>query len=415
MPRVMLSSQRLWPSSCNSWVGFMDCSLSCGIQRHGNVPPAKSNMRLLLVFDLRSRIRACTGFGVLRQIPDGFVQSLLEVSCVQRQQIANVVQGDLRRRIFGQQFRIARVMTLSHKNRGQPLAPMLFQRIDHAQLVLDDHIMPGRKAPLDIVQHGLLVHVDQYAALYRIGDARYADLARLQYRIAIGQYDRRAESRYIRDGFERFRVQLFRERIIQQKLTQILGAHLVAAAHAETLERAEIIRIADLIAQLFVKIAIELAPGFAKSAFDVRIQIGVDAVVVQQCVVHVEQEDEVARRIHLPFPFFLTTGLCHPSSPAVSSSAAFGPQVPGLYCRTLSASFNAGSMMRHAASMPSSRPNNSALPRNASPSRRAYGNRTRLGCARAISSTFSPRIASPGFLTRTPAEITTSGLRRKRK
>src|SRR6185437_2938999 len=191
-------------------------------------------------------------------------------------------------------------------------------------------------------------------------------------------------------------------------------AHLVAATHAELLHRTEVIGVADPVAQRFVDFAIELAASLAEYVRDVRVEVGVEGVVVQQRVVHVEQEHEVARGVHFA-GVLLTTGSCQPPSAAISLSEAAGPQLPDSYWMTFSASSSAGSMIRHAASMPSSRPNSSASPRSASPSSRAYGRRTRLGCWRATSSTFPPRIASPGRFTRAPVEITTSGLRRKRK
>ena len=63
----------------------------------------------------------------------------------------------------------------------------------------------------------------------------------------------------------------------------------------------------------------------------------------------------------------------------------------------------------------SSRVNKEESPRSASRSKRSYGNCSLRGSCRAISSTGSPRISSPCRLTRAPAEITTSGLSRKRK
>jgi hypothetical protein len=57
-------------------------------------------------------------------------------------------------------------------------------------------------------------------------------------------------------------------------------------------------------------------------------QVGYDAIVIEQRVVHIKQEYHLARYCH--FAAFTGIGLCQFPSGAMSASACFGPQLPGL-------------------------------------------------------------------------------------
>ena len=61
-------------------------------------------------------------------------------------------------------------------------------------------------------------------------------------------------------------------------------------------------------------------------AADVHVEVGLHAVIVEQRVVDVEQEDEVVHHVAIaPSP---ACGLRHGPSAPISASASSGPQVP---------------------------------------------------------------------------------------
>src|SRR5690348_1509208 len=375
MPRVMLSSQMLWPRSCSFWVGFID-SLRGG----GRLQGGKEGVGL------------------------------------HAREFADVIQRDLGGRIFLERGRIVGVMALTHEHRGQAVAPLAFHAVQHAQLVFDHHVMSGGKPLRHIVQHALLVHIDQDPALHRIGDARDADLARLQHHVAVGQHHAGAESCEVRNRVQRTRIYARGEVVFQQVGRQILRAQFVIAFQPEALNRAEVVGVTQLFAQVFVDLPVLFRGVRAEHVRDVLVEIILHAVVVEQGVVDVEQEHDGCGLTHrITLAGESSCGSFQPPASAISASASFGPQVPGLYFRTGTLSPMTGSSTRQASSTQSSRVNSAESPSIASPSRRSYGAIAVRTWRCAISSTGSPRMASPGSFTSAPSEMITSGLKRKRK
>src|SRR6185312_1574689 len=110
-----------------------------------------------------------------------------------------------------------------------------------------------------------------------------------------------------------------------------------------------------------------------------------------------------------------SVGLCQPSGSATTRAASRGPHVPGAYTPGGGMPASTGSTTRHAASMLSLLAKSDASPSSASPISFSYGVIWSGDWRRAISSTSSPTMRSPGALTRACSEMNTSGERRKRK
>src|SRR5215210_3058242 len=95
-------------------------------------------------------------------------------------------------------------------------------------------------------------------------------------------------------------------------------------------------------------------------------EIVLHAVVVEQRVVDIQQEDDIVRSAHAAAIHdaqscdpgcCCSTGLCQQPSLSTINSASGGPHVPGSYSRTGAISSRMGSTTRHAASTQSSRVN----------------------------------------------------------
>ena len=81
-------------------------------------------------------------------------------------------------------------MSLTREDGRQPVTPDPLHRCKNAQLVVYNNIMPGRVVALNVIQHLLLVHIDENAAFDHIPQARSLHFTRLEDHVSIGQDDR---------------------------------------------------------------------------------------------------------------------------------------------------------------------------------------------------------------------------------
>src|SRR5262249_22951000 len=137
---------------------------------------------------------------------------------------------------------------------------------------------------------------------------------------------------------------------------------------AVALQRPEVVAVAQLDEQLLEDGPVAVAAVRAELRGEVALDVGLDAVGVQQGVVDVHEEDDVVRRGHRPPSF--ADGSCQRSSAGSSFAVLAGPQVPGAYSSTGTAFPRIGSTMRQAASTLSWRANTVVSPSMAAPSSR---------------------------------------------
>src|SRR5215467_16328325 len=105
-------------------------------------------------------------------------------------------------------------MALAYEDRRQAFAPGALHGGEDTQLVIDHDVVCGRKTPLDVGQHLLLVQVDQYTPLDRVPQARALHLARLKNHVTVGDNDRRTKTATTCKRRKRPRVETARERIV---------------------------------------------------------------------------------------------------------------------------------------------------------------------------------------------------------
>ena len=133
------------------------------------------------------------------------------------------------------------------------------------------------------------------------------DLQRLENDVAIRENHRKTPSLDIFNRGERIGEKTLGERIVDEKIRhtkQLLGVRMFGSI---SLQSAEVIRIAQFGSQLLENLPIFLRSIRANSAREMTLQICCDSVVIQQCVVYVEQEDDATRRI-FAFINYLVTG-----------------------------------------------------------------------------------------------------------
>src|SRR5262249_4281704 len=90
-------------------------------------------------------------------------------------EIADALEGDVGLRLPRERGRVVRVVALAREHRGDPLPPVRLDRGAEPRLVIDEDVVLGGKARLDVVQLQLLVHVDQDVALDGLEQTRVMD------------------------------------------------------------------------------------------------------------------------------------------------------------------------------------------------------------------------------------------------
>ena len=229
------------------------------------------------------------------------------------------------------------VVALARKDGNEALAKRQLHRGQDALLVVDHHVAVRRVAALHGVEHLLLVDVDQHASPDSVPKARTLNLARLKDDIAVGQDDGLAEPVESREHVERPGIKTISERIVDQEGRQrqqpVSGVVVGLDIGTVTLQGAQVVRVSQFVAQSLEDGPVAIRVRDAEFALEMLAQVGDDPVVVEKRVVNVEQEDE--RRGHVVLPTTAGTapvrfsGSYQPPSPAISASAAAGPQVPG--------------------------------------------------------------------------------------
>ena len=219
-------------------------------------------------------------------------------------------------------------MALLGEDGGDALSPCAFHRIEQLQLVVDHHVVPGGIGALHGVQLLLLVNAVEYVAAECAPDAGAHQLVRLKDAVAIGENHRKPPLPHMRDGGQRIGVEALGKRIVQEPGGQAQGADIVQVLQPEALQCAEEIDIT-----MFAALLLENGPEavvrlLAERALYPPAEIVLDAVIVEQSIVDVEQEDDVSCLGHRPA--YAGWGLSQGPSAPMSFVASSGPQVPGL-------------------------------------------------------------------------------------
>jgi molybdenum cofactor cytidylyltransferase len=188
-------------------------------------------------------------------------------------------------------------VALPDKNGGHTRAPEFFDGCKDAQFVVNQNVMFGGIALLDVIEFLFFVHVNEHLTGGCIGQPGAIDLKWLKNDVAVRENDRRTPLLDVLDYFQRVRKQTVGKRIVDEKMRndqQVRGARMLSAV---TLQRAEVIRVAQLGSELLKSSPILLRTLRADFIGEVPLQVCCNAVVVQERVVDVEQKDDAGRRI----------------------------------------------------------------------------------------------------------------------
>jgi Acetokinase family len=219
-------------------------------------------------------------------------------------EIADLAKSDIRGRILGQSLGIERIVPLFGKHGRHAFAPDFLHRGQDAQFVVDQDVMIGRVDTPHIVEFLLLVDVDEDAVVEGFPQARSFHLARLEHGVAVGQDDRGSPLLHVLDRVQSAGIEPLDEWVVDQPARHAQHLRTMQVLRPVALQRAKVIGISELAPQLFKDFPVSVARHRAVGLLEVLAQMGLHAIVVDQRVVHVEQEDDVGRFAH-----FVSAGL----------------------------------------------------------------------------------------------------------
>ena len=113
---------------------------------------------------------------------------------------------------------------------------------------------------------------------------------------------------------------------LEQKLRHLQEPRIVIESGAKRLQAPQVIRDAEFRAQLLEDLPVALAMIRAERSFQPGAEPDRELVVVEERIVHVQQEHDLVCVQH--GAEVSATGLCQVSSPSMILSASAGPQLP---------------------------------------------------------------------------------------
>src|SRR5579884_4152232 len=218
------------------------------------------------------------------------------------EQVPDMLDRHVRRREGAEHLRVVRIDALAREYGRHALSPEFFDRRQDTQLVVNKNVMLGRIAPLDVVEGLFLVDIDQHVSIDGVGETRTLDLARLEDDVAVRQDNGRTAVAQPLQHLEGAREQPVGERIIDQERGHRQQLDLARMFDPVTLEGSDIVAIAQLREQILEDPPVALAGGAAKDALQMVLQILLYPIVVEQRIVHINEEDDRVRKRHAASP-----------------------------------------------------------------------------------------------------------------
>src|SRR2546427_5376073 len=140
-------------------------------------------------------------------------------------------------------------MPLAREHGRDAALPHLLDSREQTHLVIHEDVVIRGVSRLDVLQLSLLVDVDEDAAPDGVEQSRAPDLVRLEYDVAVGEDDGRAPDLQMADHVERAWVEAVGERIVDEERGDREEVWVAGGFAPIALERAQIVRIAELGAQ----------------------------------------------------------------------------------------------------------------------------------------------------------------------
>src|SRR5262245_10999366 len=216
----------------------------------------------------------------------------LERGLVVSDEVPDALQNDVGGRISAHFGGVVRVVTLAGEDRGDAVGPGGLDGGAEPRLVVDEHVVVGGVAPLDVVQLALLVDIDEHVALDRLEQPGAMDLQGLEHHVAVGEDDRLAPLLRVLHGVQGAREQAVRERIVHEKRRDRDEVGAMWILQTEALQRAQVVGVPELLPELLEQLPVPLVLRLTDRPLEVTTHVGNDVIVVDERVVDVEQGDD---------------------------------------------------------------------------------------------------------------------------
>ena len=161
--------------------------------------------------------------------------------------------------------------------------------------------MVGRMAPRDVVERLFLMDIDEHR-IDHFGQSGALDLVRLKNDVAVGQDDGRSNVSETLQHLEGGGKQPGGERIVEQVRGHPQQFDFARMLDTEALQCAQIVPIPELDKKVVENPPIAVAGVAPISALEMILQILLYAVVVEQRIVDIDQEDDRMRPRHWGAP-----------------------------------------------------------------------------------------------------------------
>jgi len=214
-----------------------------------------------------------------------------QVGQIVGKEIGDTFHSDIRRWIGRESCRIERKLSLPGKDRSYTASPGVLDGREDAQFIIDQHVVVSRISVRDIFECLLLVNIDENLPLDGFKNAGALDLARLEYHVAVCQNDRPAPLTKSLQDIERTGVKAVGERVIDQKVGRGYQVRLVRVFYSEALQSPQVVAVAKMVKEFLLDRPKSVPALGSEFALDVPFKVGLNAVVLQQSVVHVHQKN----------------------------------------------------------------------------------------------------------------------------
>jgi hypothetical protein len=118
-------------------------------------------------------------------------------------------------------------------------------------------------------------------------------LAWLEHGVAVGKHDRCSPLPHVVHGVQGARIQAIGERVVDEPARHAQHHRVMHRLASIPLQGAQVVNVTEFASQLFENLKVPVAGRHAACAFQVLPGIGLNAIIVDERVVDIEQKDDI--------------------------------------------------------------------------------------------------------------------------
>src|SRR5215813_6798678 len=150
----------------------------------------------------------------------------------------------------------------------------------------------------DVIKPLLLVHIDEHTIIECLPQPGSLDFAWLEHGISVGEDDDGPPLLYVLHRIQSSGIQAVSEWVVDQPARHPQQLRAMQVLEPVALQRSQIIDVSQFAAQLLKNYPVSVASDDPVRLFQVLFKMSLHAIVVDERVVNVEQEDDVRHFAH---------------------------------------------------------------------------------------------------------------------